>query len=82
MLYEKSEEILKGLYKAASYTVQAILYKENKRYFSKCKDMCKFASPSERQIINTFWDLKNGGKIEFVSMSEALFTWAQSKINM
>ena len=81
LLYEKSEEILRGLYKAASYTVQAILYKENKRYFSKYEDLCKFALPSERQIITTFWNLKNGGKIEFISMSEALFTWAQNRMN-
>ncbi len=32
MLYEKSEEILKGLYKSASFVVQAICFKQTGKY--------------------------------------------------
>ena len=55
MLYEKSDDILRGLYKSASFVVQA--------------------------IVKTFLNLKNGGTVDFDSMSKTLFAWSKKWIN-
>ena len=76
MLYDKSEEILRGLYKSASFVVQAIAFKQTGKYISHQKDMLKIVSPDERVIVETFLKLKNGGTANFDTMSENLFNWA------
>lgn len=81
MLYEKSDEILKGLYKSASFVVQAICFKETGEYISKLKDLLNVVSPEERVIIETFIDLKNGGAVDFERMSENLFNWSKGWFN-
>ncbi len=80
MLYEKSEEILRGLYKAASFTVQAICFRETGKYINRQKDLPETLSPEEREISDTFIFLKNGGKVEFSEMSERLFNWCKNRI--
>ena len=81
MLYEKSKEILKGLYKSASFVVQAICYKQTGKYISRQKDLLSLVAPDERVIIETFLSLRNGGMIDFDEMSEVLFIWAKKWIN-
>ena len=39
MLYEKSDDILQGLYKCASFTLQAIAFKSTVKYIRKQKDL-------------------------------------------
>ena len=80
MLHEKSEDILRGLYKSASFVVQAIGFKQTGKYISHQKDMLKIVSPDERVIVETFLNLKNGGAVEFNTMSEMLFIWAKKWI--
>ena len=80
MLYEKSAEILKGLYKTASFIVQAIAFRQTGNYISRQKDLLTVVSSEERKIIETFLYLKNGGAVDFDSRSEILFMWVQSKI--
>lgn len=81
MLYEKSEEILKGLYKSASFVVQAICFKQTGKYISRQKDLLSIVSSDERVIIETFLRLRNDGMIDFYKMSEVLFIWAKKWIN-
>lgn len=81
MLYEKSEEILKGLYKSASFVVQAICFKQTGKYISQQKDLLSIVSSDERVIIETFLSLRNDGMIDFYKMSEVLFIWAKKWIN-
>ena len=76
MLYEKSEEVLRGLYKTASFTIQAIAFKQTGKYISHQKNLLEFVSPDERVIVETFLNLKNDGAVEFDVMSETLFNWA------
>ena len=76
MLYEKNEAILRGLYKSASFVVQAIAFKQTGKYISHQKDLLEIVSPDERVIVETFLNLKNGGAVEFDTMSENLFNWA------
>ena len=80
MLHEKNEDILRGLYKSASFVVQAIVFKQTGKYISHQKDMLKIVSPDERVIVETFLNLKNGGAVEFNTMSEMLFIWAKKWI--
>ncbi len=80
MLYEKSEEILKGLYKSASFVIQAICFKQTGRYFSRQKDLLDVVSADERSIVETFLGIKNGKEIKIDEMSETLFLWAKDWI--
>ena len=81
MLHEKSEDILRGLYKSASFVVQAIVFQQTGRYIKHQKELLQIISSDEQIIIKTFMNLKNGGRIEFDLMSEALFSWSKKWIN-
>ena len=52
MLHEKSAEILSGLYKSASFVVQAIAFRETGRYVSCQKDLLQVVSAEERGIVD------------------------------
>jgi len=80
MLHEKSEDILRGLYKSASFVVQAIVFKQTGNYIRHQKDLLQVVSSNEQAIVETFMNLKKGGTVEFNLMSEALFTWAKKWI--
>ena len=77
MLFDKSEEILKGLYKAASFVVQAIAFRETRTYIRHQKDLLNVATKAEQEIVETFLNLKNGGEIRFEEMSTVLMNWSQ-----
>ena len=80
MLHEKSEEILRGLYKSASFVVQAIAFRQTGHYIRHQKDLLEVVSADEKIIVETFLHLKTGGSIDFHPMSETLFSWAQKWI--
>ena len=80
MLYEKSDDILRGLYKSASFVVQAIVFKQTGNYIIHQKDLLQVVSFDERVIVETFLNLKNGGTVEFNLMSETLFAWSKKWI--
>ena len=80
MLYEKSEDVLRGLYKSASFVVQAIVFKQTGNYIIHQKDLLQVVSFDERVIVETFLNLKNGGTVEFNLMSETLFAWSKKWI--
>ena len=81
MLHEKSEDILRGLYKSASFVVQAIVFKQTGNYIKHQEQLLKVAMPEEQDIINTFLKLKQRGTIEFIPMSDTLFVWAKKWIS-
>ena len=80
MLHEKSDEILYGLYKSASFVVQAIAFKQTGKYIKTQKDLLGVVSADERKIIEIFLKLKNGDTVEFGTMSEVLFAWAKKQL--
>ena len=80
MLIDKSEEILRGLYKSASFALQAIAFKQTGKYINHQKDLLEIVSPDERVIVEAFLNLKNGGAVDFDKMSETLFNWAKNWI--
>ena len=81
MLHEKSEDILRDLYKSASFVVQAIAFKQTGKYIKQKSKLRDVVSTDERFILDTFSNLKNGGEADFNLMSEALFAWAKKWIN-
>jgi hypothetical protein len=81
MLHEKSEDILRGLYKSASFVVQAIAFKQTGNYIRHQKELLKAVSLDEQIIVETFLNLKSGGTVNFNLMSETLFTWSKKRIS-
>ena len=81
MLHEKSEDILRGLYKSASFVVQAIVFKQTGNYIKHQEELLTVATLNEKNIIKTFLGLKKGGTIDFIPMSNALFVWAKQWIS-
>ena len=81
MLHDKSEDVLKGLYKSASFVVQAIAFKQTGKYIRLQKDLFQVVSSNEQVIVETFMNLKNGGTVDFNLMSETLFAWSKKWIS-
>ena len=80
MLHEKSADILKGLYKFASFVIQAIAFRQTGKYFRRQVELMDVVSNEEKTIIETFLKLKKGGEIEFQAASEGLFAWCAERI--
>lgn len=80
MLYEKSEEILRGLYKSASFVMQAVCFKETGKYFRRQAELLDTVSADDKLIVDAFLNLKNGGEAEFEKLSDMLFEWCKNKI--
>lgn len=81
MLHEKDGEILKGLYKGASFVVQAIAFRQTGRYIRRQVDLLPVVAEGERAIVERFLHLKNGGAVEFDDMSQVLFNWCSARIS-
>ena len=81
MLHEKSEDILKGLYKSASFVVQAVAFRQTGKYIRHQKELLSVISPDDQAIINTFLKLKSGNTVDFNLLSAALFVWSKKRIS-
>lgn len=82
MLYEKSDDIVRGLYKSASFVIQAIIFKDTGKYIKHQKDLLEAVNNEEKEILNDFIVLKNGAMVEFNAMSEHLFSWVKKLIKI
>lgn len=80
MLYEKNEDILRELYKSASFVIQAIYFKQNGKYIAKKKDLIQRLEYDERVIMENFLESKKSKSIDFENMSENLFDWSRKWI--
>ena len=80
LLHEKSEEILKGLYKSASFVAQAIVFKQTGNYIKRQSQLLQVASADERLITETFLKFKNGETVDFNEASRLLFEWSKKWI--
>ena len=81
MLHEKSNEILYGLYKSASFVVQAIAFKQTGKYIKHQSELRDVVPADERVIVDTFLSLKNGDAVEFGVMCDTLFSWSKKWIS-
>ena len=80
MLHEKNEEILKGLYKAASFVVQAIVFKQTANYIKHQSQLLRVASTEEQMITETYLKYKDGEVVDFNEASRQLFEWSKKWI--
>ena len=78
MLYEKNDEILRGLYKSAAFVAQARAFKLTGGYIKKRDELLELP---DGEIVKISSDLKNGAKVDFAEMSNKLFEWSKSLIN-
>ena len=77
VLHEKSEDILRSLYKSASFVVQAIAFQQTGTYFRKVRELLQAVSYKEKEVIENWIALREGGTADFNAMSEKLFNWAK-----
>lgn len=80
MLHEKSPELLKGLYKAAGFVVQAIHYQKTGQYISRQTELLAVLDEPESAIIRTNLALKGGADVDLDKMSVQLFEWSKGII--
>ena len=76
MLHGKCVHTLRGLYKSASFTAQAICYRHTGRYIRRQEELLPCLDHEDRKIVATFLALKNGAVVNFREMSEDLVVWA------
>lgn len=81
MLHTKNEDILKGLYKAASFVVQAIVFKQTGNYIKHQNQLLQAAIQEEKVVIETFLRYKNCEAVDFATASAILFEWSKKWIS-
>ena len=79
MLYGKSQDALRGLYKSAFFVAQIRAFKRTRKYIKSRNDFDAF---EDCEIVRISAELKNGGEVDFEKMSETLFAWTQKLINL
>ena len=75
-LHGQSDEILRGLYKSASFVVQAICFAQTGRYICRQTELAELIGAEEKVVVETFLHLKRGGEVLFREMSEVLLAWS------
>ena len=81
MLHEKSEDALKGLYKSASFVVQAVALRQTGKYVKQKRDLLNVVSSDEKIIVENLLKIKDGCDFDFDNMSETLFSWSKKIIS-
>lgn len=82
MLYEKSDDIVRGLYKLASFVIQAVAFRNMGKYIKCQKDLLESVNGKDREILINFNALKKGAAVEFDRMSKILFSWVKELIKV
>ena len=81
MLHEKSDDALKGLYKAASFVVQAVALRQTGKYVKQKRDLLNVVFSDEKIIVENLLKIKDGCDFDFDNMSETLFSWSKKIIS-
>ena len=80
MLYEKDEEILRGLYKTATFTIRAVAYRRTGKYCGRLDELLLYADAADREIVQAYLAMKTGAPVDFADASKRLFAWAKKRI--
>ena len=84
LVHEKSPELLKGLYKSALFTLQAIAFIQTGEYARKKQDLANLLQQQDKGILNTAIKLKakkDFSADEFRQYSRVLLEWASGWID-
>ena len=80
MICEKNEDVLRDLYKSASFVLSALAFHQTGEYMRSYKELLDVLDEQARRILESFLHLRCGGTVDFVRMSEDLFIYAQRQI--
>ncbi|MDE6401850.1 MAG: nucleotidyltransferase domain-containing protein, partial [Clostridiales bacterium] len=78
-VHEKSDDILRSLYKSAVFVLQAVWFYETGKYIKSKAELQNVIEPPST-VLNTASALKNGAPVRFEDMSELLLNWATAVI--
>ncbi|MDE6189920.1 MAG: nucleotidyltransferase domain-containing protein, partial [Clostridia bacterium] len=78
-VHEKSDDILRSLYKSAVFVIQAVWFYETGKYIKSKVELQKAINPPSA-VLTTAQELKNGAVVKFDEMSELLLNWSASTI--
>lgn len=78
-VHEKSEDILRSLYKSAAFVLQAVWFYETGKYIKSKAELQNAINPPSAILTNA-QELKNGASVKFEEMSELLLNWATALI--
>ncbi len=78
-VHEKSEYILRSLYKSAAFVLQAVWFYETGKYIKSKAELQNAINPPSAVLTNA-QELKNGASVKFEEMSELLLNWATALI--
>ena len=78
-VHEKSDDILRSLFKQAVFVIQAVQFYETGKYIKSKAELRKAIDPPSA-VLETEHSLKNGGDTAFEEMSELLLNWAKTVI--
>ena len=74
-------QILKGLYKSASFVIQALWYLRSGEYIARLQELFSKVEGSEKDIISAYIQIKNSGVSDFERLSDLIFNWSKKQIN-
>lgn len=80
LLFERDPAALRGLYKAATFVLRALVYQRTGRFCRRLEELSAQAGEGEREIISTYIRLTRGEPGDFEELSQSLFAWAQGII--
>ena len=78
-VHEKSDDILRSLYKSATFVIQAVWFYETGKYLKSKAELQNAITPPSA-VLATALNLKNGADVKFEEMSELLINWAKACI--
>ena len=78
-VHEKSDDILRSLYKSAAFVLQAVWFYETGKYIKSKAELQNAITPPSAVLTNV-QELKNGASVKFEEMSELLLNWATALI--
>lgn len=78
-VHEKSDDILRSLYKSAVFVLQAVWFYETGKYIKSKAELQNAIDPPSA-VLNTALAIKNGAPVQFDKMSELLINWTKAVI--
>lgn len=78
-VHEKSEDILRSLYKSAVFVLQAIWFYESGKYIKSRAELSSIIIPPSA-VLETEQRIKGGESVDFEQMSTLLFNWSKTVI--
>lgn len=79
-LHEKSEDILRSLYKSAVFVIQAEWFLTSGKYVRSKTELQKAIYPLSA-VLDAALECKNGASLEFEKLSDLLLNWAKEVID-